>query len=126
MLTKEECIQKILTEKNILFYKPGCPYCEASQRLMEALIESEIIQEYSVYYVHPSGDLTNDVLKETVSELGWSGSQRNYPTKPQVFVHGEYVGGNDDFYNSKWNIGFQGMIQVEGEKRETPELNNPL
>jgi glutaredoxin-related protein len=51
-----------------------------------------------------------------VSDSGWQPDGSQYvATKPQIFVDGQYIGGNFEFYNSKWNVG-----------ENMPNLMNPL
>lgn len=107
----------------VIFYKPGCPFCAAAEKLLNELTANGIIEGYSTIYVED--DISNPELKEIVTEFGWSpDSHQQFPTKPQIFVRSEYVGGNSEFYKSKWNLAEE--LEIDGEKLKTPNLKNPM
>jgi glutaredoxin len=113
MLTIVE-MQAIAKSKNVIFYKQNCPFCTASQKLINQLLESKILDHFEVYILDK--DFDNDSLGELAISIGWvpDGGQ-SYPSKPQIFVQGEYIGGNFEFYNSRWNVG-----------QNMPNLKNPM
>lgn len=100
--------------QTVVIFKHGCPFCKASTTLLDKLNEDGVISDYTVYY---SGeDISNEDLTELVKEYGWEpdGTQL-VASKPQIFIKGQYVGGNFEFYKSEWNLG-------EGK----PNLENPM
>jgi glutaredoxin len=107
-------MQEIAKTENVIFYKPFCPFCVAAQKLMEELVKGEILDKYSIYTL--GEDFDNETLGQLASEAGWHpDGVQVYPSKPQIFVKGEYVGGNFEFYKASWNV---------GENR--PNLKNPM
>ena len=107
----------------VIFYKSGCPFCASSEKLLNELTANGTIEGYSTIYVE--NDISNPELKEIVKEYGWiPDSHQEFPSKPQIFIRGEYVGGNSEFHKSKWNVG--GEIDINGEKIQTPNLKNPM
>jgi glutaredoxin len=96
-------VEIVKNEKNVMFSKPGCPFCSASYKLLDHLVETGVIEGYSKYY--NTGDYTNEELTELVTEYGWEkeSEYQNNCTKPQIFLEGEFVGGNHELYLSKWN-----------------------
>jgi glutaredoxin len=121
-------MQNIAKTENVIFYKPDCPFCAASDKLFTALVEKGIVDSYSKYYLHT--DFDDELLTTLVKDFGWvpSGEFQENCTKPQIFVKGEYIGGNFEFYKSKWNKGDDdsGKLQVDGVEKETPDLTNPM
>jgi glutaredoxin len=130
MFTLDQARQ-IATTKNVIFYKPGCPYCQATEQLFQNLISKGILPNYEVYYL--GQDFDNETLTELVSEFDWKPKYPGaVPTKPQVFLNlrgqTEHFAGNDFFYASEWNMGQgnHGRITINGEIFETPGLANPM
>ena len=126
MLTLDQ-MRDIAKTQNVIFYKHDCPFCAASDKLFTAMVEKGIVETYNKYYLHE--DFTDELLTSLVKEFGWVGGEfQNNCTKPQVFVRGEYVGGNFEFYKSKWNKGLDesGKLEIDGVEKETPNLNNPM
>jgi glutaredoxin len=112
-LTVEQ-MQEIANTKNVIFFKNGCPFCNASIVLLDELKSAGKIDEYVVYVLDK--DFENDNLGQLARNNGWvADGGQDYPSKPQIFMKGEYIGGNFEFYKSKWNVG-EGM----------PNLNNPM
>ena len=67
--------------ETIIWSKNGCPYCDMAKDL---LTQSNIeFQERNIN----AGDWTKEQLLEAVP---------NARTVPQIFLHGEYVGGYDE------------------------------
>jgi glutaredoxin len=122
-------LKKLVSEKNVIFYKPECPFCAASQKLLEKLQSLGLIIEFSVLYL--DSDFDNQVLKELVLSYGWELNQE-YPSKPQIFINErgktEYIPGNDFLYKSDWNLGenSEGEIELKGQKFKAPQLKNPM
>lgn len=127
MLSLNE-LETIANTKNVIFYKPGCPYCAASKKLMDELKNIDAISEYEIYYLDQ--DFDNRTLTELVEKFGWHKTNplRNHPTKPQIFINEtgetEYIPGNDVFYKSKWNTA--GEIEVNNKRISTPNWPNPM
>jgi glutaredoxin len=107
-------MQEIANSQNVIFYKPGCPFCEAAQKLAEVLVQQQILNEYVVCVLDQ--DFDNQTLTQLVSPYGWQpDGQQSIAPKPQIFIGGQYVGGNFEFYKSTWNLG-----------PNMPNLNNPM
>ncbi len=126
MLTLEQ-MQEIAKTENVIFYKQNCPFCKASEYLFEELNKLGIVEDFSVYYL--GEDFDNLTLTNLVKGFGWEpDGYQEVCTKPQIFIYGEYIGGNREFYDSKWNIGLDnsGKIMVEGEEYHTPCIKNPM
>jgi glutaredoxin len=126
MTTAQAWIDKI-SQENIIFYKPDCEYCAASKDLFDRLIDDEIMDNYSIYYVHRDQDISNMDLKEVVQHFGWEAQDEDaIPSRPQIFIDGQLIGGNEDFYNSRWNLGdVDGIITVNDQEKPAPQLKNP-
>ena len=113
LLTVEQ-MQEIADNNYVIFFKNGCPFCHASVVLFEALKESGKITDYTKYILDT--DFENSELGQLARNNGWvADGGQDYPSKPQIFMKGEYIGGNFEFYKSDWNIG-EGM----------PNLKNPM
>jgi glutaredoxin len=107
-------MQEIAKTKNVIFYKDNCPFCHASIKLLEELKKTAMIDDYLVLTLDE--DYSNEALGELARSQNWeSDSGQLYPSKPQIFLGGKWIGGNYELYNSNWNIG-SGM----------PNLKNPL
>ena len=101
-------MQAIAKSQNVIFYKPGCPYCAATEELFRELKELGAIDSYEVYYV--GRDFDNQTLKNLCTGFGWSDQTvSGFPTKPQIFMNTEdgteYFAGNAAFNQSSWNLG---------------------
>jgi glutaredoxin len=123
-------LQKLSTSDNLLLYKPGCPFCKATEELFEKLIELGIVSGFTVKYL--GDDFDNETLLELVSGYGWEPkSEGQFPSKPQIFINqggkSEHFAGNDKFYQSRWNLGDNesGEISLNGAVYKTPKLGNP-
>lgn len=124
-------LKYITSKENAIFYKPGCPFCAASEVLMKILVEKNIIPDYKVYMLDK--DFDNDTLLELVLAYGWKAdSHQKYPTKPQIFINSngetDFIGGNFEFYKSKWNRGDNqsGKIKIADKLIDAPMLTNPM
>ena len=124
-------LKRISEKQNVIFYKPFCPFCKAAEDLMKKLKEIGIINEYKVYILDK--DFDNETLKNLVLEYKWKPERhQEYPTKPQIFMNisgkAEYIGGNKEFYNSKWNLGENNskQIKIKNLSYNTPNLKNPM
>jgi glutaredoxin len=107
-------MQEIAKTQNVAFFKSNCPFCTASQKLIEALLESKILDSFDIYTL--GQDFDNETLTDLVSSSGWQpDGVQSIASKPQIFVQGQYVGGNFEFYKSKWNI-----------EENMPNLKNPM
>ena len=113
MLALEQ-IKEIAKTKNVIFYKDNCPFCEASEHLMNALVNKSVINKYSIYYLNK--DFDNQNLKDLALSYDWVPKPfQEFPTKPQIFIDGKYIGGNKEFYLSEFN-----------EAETGPKLQNPM
>ena len=122
-----EKMRKISQTENVIFHKHGCPFCAASDELFEELVNRGIIESFSKYYL--GENFTDELLTQLVKEYGWVGGQYQLNcTKPQIFIAGEFIGGNFEFYKSKWNVGEKdtGKIKIEDQEFEAPHLINPM
>ena len=113
MLNKQQ-MEEISKIKNVIFYKQGCPFCVTAQKLADTLVEQKVLTEYSIYIL--GQDFDNQSLTELALASGWKpdGIQSIVP-KPQIFIQGQYIGGNYEFYKSEWNVG-----------KNMPNLKNPM
>ena len=104
MLTLTQ-MKEISTTQNVIFYKPNCPFCFASRVLLDKLVANKIINEYHVYML--GEDFDDTTLTQLIEQsTTWKKSDHEQaPSKPQIFLDGNYVGGNVDFYQSSWNVG---------------------
>jgi glutaredoxin len=107
-------IQEMANSKYVIFAKESCRFCDAAENLFEEIKKQKIISEFTVYILNK--DFDSETLTQLVKNNGWEpdGGQ-TFPTKPQIFMKGEYIGGNFEFYKSHWNVG-------EGK----PNLKNPM
>ncbi len=107
-------MQKIAQTQYVIFAKNNCPFCTASFKLLDALVSTGQIVGYVTYILDQ--DFDNDTLGQLSLWAGWkSDGGQNYPSKPQVFMKGQYLGGNFEFYKSDWNNG-----------SDKPNLVNPM
>ncbi len=123
-------LQELAGKENLILFKQGCPYCKASEELLEKLVEEKVLDGYTVKYL--GEDFDNETLLELVTEYGFVPSyEGQHPSKPQIFINEagstEYFGGNDKFYESRWNLGddWSGEIRFDGRNYQTPNLENP-
>ena len=108
-------LNNITKTENVIFYKLNCPFCVATENLF--------ISNYKVYFL--GADFNNQDLTELVKEQGWKPDDyQEVGTKPQIFINGEYVGGNNELYLSKWNLGEQSTGKI-GDK-DAPKMTNPM
>jgi len=107
-------IERIAAGYSVAFFKPGCPFCSASAVLIQALIDTKKVDSFEIYTLDT--DFTNETVLEVSSHFGWKpdGIQA-FPSKPQIFINKQLIGGNREFYASNWNTG-------EG----FPQLQNPM
>jgi len=120
-------LKDIAKNENVIFYKPGCPFCKASEELFRELVEVGAIEEYSVYQL--GEDFNNEELTDLVKEFGWKpDGYQEVASKPQIFIEGQYIGGNRELYISKWNIGEgeTSKIKVGDEEIDALNLPNPM
>jgi glutaredoxin-related protein len=111
MLSLEQ-MQEIAKTQNVIFFKKNCPICNASIILFDRLVKDKIIEIYSVFVLDV--DFRNSTLGELAFSSGWSATGGEaYPSKPQIYIEGEYIGGNWELYRSKWNT-------------SGPNLKNPM
>jgi glutaredoxin len=129
MLTLTD-MQQLAASKNIIFYKPGCPYCAATQELFEELVQKGLLPQYEIRFL--GQDFMNETLTELVMGYGWKARyDGDVPTKPQIFINQrgktEYFGGNDFFYASEWNLGEgnRGTLTLGAQTFDTPSKANP-
>jgi glutaredoxin len=107
-------MQEIAKSQNVAFFKQNCPFCTAAQKLIDALLESKVLDSFDVYML--SVDFDNETLTDLVCSSGWQpDGVQSTASKPQIFVQGQYIGGNFEFYKSEWNIG-----------ENNPNIKNPM
>jgi glutaredoxin len=111
MLSLEQ-MQEIAKTQNVIFFKKQCPFCDAAIVLLDRLVKDKMLESYSVYILDV--DFKNKTLGELAISTGWEASGgESYPSKPQIYLNGEYIGGNWELYKSKWNT-------------KGPNLKNPM
>ena len=107
-------IQQIAETQNVIFYKPNCSFCIASKDLFDRLISLGVLENYQIYTLDK--DFDNQTLTDLVCIYGWKPDGiQSFCSKPQIFIKSEYIGGNFEFYKSKWNI-----------DTSFPNLKNPM
>lgn len=113
----------IAKNENVIFYKPGCPFCVAAENLFKKLVELSIIPYYKICLIDSFSN--NQDLTTLVKEYGWKPEgYQEVCTKPQIFINGEYIGGNRELYLSKWNLGEEGTGKIRNI--EAPKVSNPM
>jgi glutaredoxin len=97
-------MQEIAKTQNVIFGKDNCRFCTSSVALMDILVEQKILDSY--FYYELNVDFDNETLLQLVLKNGWQPEDiQSVATKPQIFIQGNYIGGNFDFYKSNWNVG---------------------
>jgi len=85
----KEQIKKTVEKDNVVLFMKGTrdfPQCGFSKRVITILEKLEVkYQEYDV--------LANPDLRESIKEFS------NWPTIPQLYVNGEFIGGSDIVYD---------------------------
>lgn len=113
MNNTSKLLEIIKIDQNVVFGKSDCPFAQASLVLIQALKDSQIINDFRMLYL--DSDFTNSELKEVMGTFGWQPTgYQEFPTKPQIFINGKYVGDNMQFYLSDYNVG-----------QNKPNLKNP-
>jgi glutaredoxin len=121
-MTLEE-MRKIAQNENVIFYKPGCPFCVAAENFFKKLVELSIIPNYKIYLLGSA--FNNQDLTTLVKEYGWQpDGYQEVCTKPQIFVNGEYIGGNRELHLSKWNVGEGNTGKIRNI--DAPKMSNPM
>ena len=107
-------MQEIAQTNYVIFAKNNCPFCTASIKLLDNLVSIGQIKTYLKYTI--GEDFDDATLGQLSLWAGWKpdGGQ-SYPSKPQIFMKGQYIGGNFEFYKSDWNNGIN-----------KPNLINPM
>jgi monothiol glutaredoxin len=84
MTTKEQINQDVKKNKVVLYMKgtPEFPQCGFSAQA------ANILKSYKVHFL-ARNVLEDDELREAVKEYS------NWPTLPQLFINGEFIGGCD-------------------------------
>lgn len=84
-MTKEEIEQLVKNNEVVLFMKgsPQFPQCGFSQRAVSVLRASGV-EDFEYRDV-----LEDDELRQNIKEFS------NWPTIPQLYIRGEFVGGSD-------------------------------
>jgi len=122
MLDLQE-MKSISKTENVIFYKLNCPFCKAAEELMKELAGLEIIKDYKIYILDK--DFDNQTLTDLVIDSGWKPEGiQNFCAKPQIFIQSEYIGGNFEFYKSKWNLGQNQSGMING--KNSPNRTNPM
>jgi len=120
-------IQKYLDEgKNILFVKESCTYCSATKKLASKLEAAGIVEPFQIFTLHE--DFEQAEITDLLKNYGWEPKDTNdLVALPQVYIQGEYIGSNNKFYDSKYNLGDENnQIEVGGKLIETPNKINPM
>mgnify|MGYP000347859840 CR=1 FL=1 len=87
-MNKEQIKEAVKKDKVVLFMKGtrDAPQCGFSKRVITILENLEVkYQEYDV--------LANPELRESIKEFS------SWPTIPQLYVSGEFIGGSDIVYD---------------------------
>ena len=87
-MNKEQIKEAVKKDKVVLFMKGtrDAPQCGFSKRVITILEKLDVkYQEYDV--------LANSDLRESVKEFS------DWPTIPQLYVNGEFIGGSDIVYD---------------------------
>ena len=66
----------------LIYTKPTCPYCTKAKALLQE--KGQVYQEISIQ--------GNDTLRSEMIE------KSGRTTVPQIFIHGQHIGGCDDLY----------------------------
>ena len=84
-MTKDEIEQLVKTNTVVLFMKgtPQFPQCGFSQRAV-AILRSSGVDDFAYRDV-----LEDDELRQNIKEFS------NWPTIPQLYIRGEFIGGSD-------------------------------
>jgi monothiol glutaredoxin len=84
-MTRDEIEQFIKSNNVVLFMKgtPQFPQCGFSQRAV-AILRSSGVEEFAYKDV-----LEDDLLRQNIKEFS------NWPTIPQLYIRGEFIGGSD-------------------------------
>jgi glutaredoxin len=107
-------MQEIANTKNVIFGKDSCRFCSSALILINRLVELKILNNF-VYY-HQGQEFDDAELKQLLLNNNWQPDGfPAHPTKPQIFIQGQYIGGNFEFYKSQWNVG-----------ENMPNLVNPM
>ncbi len=121
-------LKNILKEHpNVLFVKRDCGHCSAATKLADRLVRFGLIPDFKEFYLNEDYDISD--LTELVLEFGHTlPEDKDNCSTPQVFIDGEYIGVNNDFYRSKWNKGENksGKLEINGKEKETPNLFNSM
>jgi glutaredoxin len=113
MLSDSE-LSLIADNQYVIFGKTNCVFCDASKKLMEVLVDKGVVPNYVELIIDK--DFTNNQLTSLVKLHGWiPEGEQDFCSKPQIFMKGEYIGGNFEFYNSDWNKG-----------KNSPNLKNQM
>jgi glutaredoxin len=108
-------MQEIANTQNAFFFKSSCPFCVSARTLADCLVDKKILDSYSVYFLDK--DFNNETLTKLVLNNGWQpDGQQQIASKPQIFIKGEYIKGNAEFYKSKWNTG-EGKTNLKNPMR---------
>ena len=84
-MTQEEIEQLVKTNPVVLFMKgtPQFPQCGFSQRAV-AILRASGVEDFAYRDV-----LEDDELRQNIKEFS------NWPTIPQLYIRGEFIGGSD-------------------------------
>lgn len=84
-MTKNEIEQLVKNNRVVLFMKgtPQFPQCGFSQRAV-AILRSSGVDDFEHRDV-----LEDEVLRQNIKEFS------NWPTIPQLYINGEFIGGSD-------------------------------
>ena len=94
-MSMQQLEQWIRKDQNVLFIKPGCPYCARAIEHAKKLRSSGKIKDFTTYTVEK--DFSNRDLGNLVDKNRGRVQSDGTATKPQVFIGGRYVGDSEAF-----------------------------
>lgn len=104
--TWKEKIEKATKENEIMVYmrgNPQSPRCGFSARIVK------VLNELNRPYGHEDMD-SDPELWSTLKEIN------NWPTSPQIYIKGEFIGGCDIFVEMYRNGELHGMLGIQKER----------
>lgn len=116
----------LANQENILFVKESCAFCSTTKKLASKLEETKILKPFEIFTLDIDFSLVE--LKNLLKNYGWKPTDSSdLVSLPQIYIQGEYIGGNNDFYKSKYNEGDENnQIEVDGKLIKTPNKINPM
>lgn len=105
-MNKEQITEAINNDRIVLFMKGDrqFPQCGFSGRVIKILEQHNV--EYKEYDV-----MSNPELRENIKEFS------NWPTIPQLYVDGEFIGGSDIVYDMHRDGELTEVLEVTSENQ---------